>query len=171
MSTSLGTIQPSGDAPPQNTCPQCHRAPLRRPTWPFSEGSQFACLSDDHMQVPWGPRVHLHENWACGTMNPPIGTRCRISALGRSDMSKYTTLVTYDLIFPLAHQLRTMLPFVSEGGSSGFPARDDCLRCSTAVNPAARSHSSTHTAAVGQRKWLARHIRIPLLASALHARN
>jgi len=30
---------------------------------------------------------HLHENWACGTMNPPIKTRCRVTAPGRSDMS------------------------------------------------------------------------------------
>ena len=115
MSTSL---RPCSLSPPRHCKTPVHNATellFAHPIWPFSEGSQFACLSDKHMQVHPGAKgkgVHLHENWACGTMKPPIREPAAVSLQpGRSDMSNIPTPVGHELIFPLAHRLRTLFTF------------------------------------------------------------
>jgi len=97
LQTSRRRLQQSSLSPTRHRETPVHNAtelPFAHPIWPFSEGSQFACLSDKHMQVPWRAKgVHLHENWACGTMKPPIREPAAVSLQpGRSDMSNIPTL-------------------------------------------------------------------------------
>ena len=72
-----------------STMPPSCLSPIR--SGPFSEGSQSIRLSvrQTYAGTPGGAKgVRLHENWACGTMKPPIREPAAVSLQpGRSDMS------------------------------------------------------------------------------------
>lgn len=102
MSTSL---RPCSLSPLRHCKTPVHNATellFAHPIWPFSEGSQFACPSDKHMQVHPGAKgkgVHLHENWACGTMNPTIRNPLPcllLSATRTLRYVEYPTLAIYN---------------------------------------------------------------------------
>ena len=105
LQTSRRRLQQSSLSPLRHRKTPVHNAtelPFAHPIWPFSEGSQFACLSDKHMQVHPGAKgkgVHLHENWACGTMNPTIRNPLPcllLSATRTLRYVEYPTLAIYN---------------------------------------------------------------------------